>query len=33
MSVRGVEGARYRLRRKFNLAEGDDLAAFLIDFR
>ena len=33
MSVRGVEGARYRLLRKFNLAEGDDLAAFLIDFR
>ncbi|MBO1364421.1 two component regulator propeller [Prevotella sp. A2931] len=33
MSVRGVEGARYRLRKKFNLAEGADLAAFLIDFK
>ncbi len=33
LSIRGVEGARYRLRKKLNLKEGDDLAAFLIDFK
>ena len=32
LSVRGVEGARYRLRKKFNLAEGQSLIDFLIDF-
>ena len=30
LSVRGVEGARYRLRKKFNLPEGTDLVDFLI---
>ena len=30
LSVRGVEGARYRLRKKFNLTEGTDLIEFLI---
>ncbi len=33
LSIRGVEGARYRLRKKLDLKEGDDLAAFLIDFK
>lgn len=32
ISIRGVEGARYRLRKKLGLKEGDDLASFLIDF-
>lgn len=33
LSVRGVEGARYRLRKKLNLQEGTDLSTFLIDFK
>lgn len=33
LSVRGVESARYRLRKKLQLEEGEDLAAFLIDFK
>lgn len=32
LSVRGVESARYRLRRKFNLDEGQNLVDFLIHF-
>lgn len=32
LSVRGVEGARYRLRKKFNLSEGQNLIDFLINF-
>ena len=32
LSVRGVEGARYRLRKKFNLPEGQNLIDFLINF-
>jgi ligand-binding sensor domain-containing protein/DNA-binding CsgD family transcriptional regulator len=32
LSVRGVEGARYRLRKKFNLHEGSDLVDFLINY-
>ena len=33
LSVRGVEGARYRLRKKLQLKESDDLVAFLVDFK
>ncbi len=33
LSVRGVEGARYRLRKKLQLKENDDLVAFLVDFK
>ena len=33
LSVRGVEGARYRLRKKFGLKENDDLVSFLVDFK
>lgn len=33
LSVRGVEGARYRLRKKLGLSENQDLVAFLIDFK
>jgi DNA-binding CsgD family transcriptional regulator len=33
LSIRGVEGARYRLRKKLNLQEGTDLSTFLIDFK
>lgn len=33
LSVRGVEGARYRLRKKLRLSENQDLVAFLIDFK
>ncbi len=33
LSVRGVEGARYRLRKKLLLKENDDLVAFLVDFK
>ena len=32
LSVRGVEGARYRLRRKLDLPEGTNLVEFLIHF-
>lgn len=32
LSVRGVEGARYRLRKKLNLPEGDNLVDFLINY-
>lgn len=32
ISVRGVEISRYRLRRKLNLGEGDNLAEFLQKF-
>ena len=32
LSVRGVEGARYRLRKKLDLPEGANLIDFLIDF-
>ena len=32
LSVRGVEGARYRLRKKLNLPEGADLVDFLINY-
>ncbi|MDO4510869.1 MAG: hypothetical protein Q4B68_03505 [Bacteroidales bacterium] len=33
LSVRGVEGARYRLRKKFNLEEGQSLLDFLLSFQ
>ncbi len=33
LSIRGVETARYRLRKKFNLAPEDKLVQFLIDFK
>ena len=33
LSVRGVEGARYRLRKKLGLADGDNLVDFLINFK
>lgn len=33
ISVRGVEAARYRLRRKFSLAQEDSLTDFLINFK
>ncbi len=33
LSVRGVEDARYRLRKKLRLKENDDLVAFLVDFK
>ncbi len=32
LTVRGVEAARYRLRKKFNLAEKQSLVQFLIDY-
>ena len=32
LSVRGVEGARYRLRKKLNLPENTNLVDFLIAF-
>ena len=32
LSVRGVEGARYRLRKKLQLEDGQNLIDFLIDF-
>ncbi|MDD4514401.1 triple tyrosine motif-containing protein [Massilibacteroides sp.] len=32
LSVRGVEAARYRLRKKLNLTEGESLTSFLITF-
>ena len=32
LSVRGVEGARYRLRKKLNLPEGENLIDFMITF-
>ena len=33
LTVRGVEGARYRLRKKLNLSESASITEFLIDFR
>lgn len=33
MTVRGVEGARYRLRHKFGLAGNESIVQFLIDFK
>ncbi|MDR1402288.1 MAG: hypothetical protein LBJ60_01120 [Tannerellaceae bacterium] len=33
LSVRGVEGARYRLRRKLSLPEGENLIDFMITFK
>lgn len=33
LSIRGVEAARYRLRKKLALEEGDDLVAFMINFK
>lgn len=33
LTVRGVEGARYRLRKKLRIAEGQNLTEFLIDFK
>ena len=33
LTVRGVEGARHRLRKKLNLAEGANITEFLIDFQ
>ena len=32
LSVRGVEAARYRLRKKLNLPEGQSLVDFMIQF-
>lgn len=32
LSVRGIEAARYRLRKKLNLQEGDNLVDFMIKF-
>lgn len=33
LSIRGVETARYRLRKKFNLGPDDKLVQFLIEFK
>jgi Response regulator containing a CheY-like receiver domain and an HTH DNA-binding domain len=33
LSVRGIESARYRLRKKFNLSEDQSLTDFLLRFR
>lgn len=33
ISVRGVDGARYRLRKKFDIPQDDSLADFLIGFK
>ena len=33
LSIRGVDAARYRLRKKFNLAPEDSLTAFMISFK
>ena len=33
LTIRGVEAARYRLRRKLELPEGTSLVDFLIDFK
>ena len=33
LSIRGVDAARYRLRKKFNLAPEDSLTAFMINFK
>ena len=33
LTVRGVEGARHRLRKKLNLSEGASITEFLIDFQ
>lgn len=32
LTIRGVEGARFRLRKKLNIPEGEGLTEFLIDF-
>ena len=32
LSVRGIEAARYRLRKKLNLPEGQSLVDFMIQF-
>jgi len=31
--VRGVDAARYRLRKKFNLSQEDSLTDFMINFK
>ena len=33
LTIRGVEAARYRLRRKLQLPEGSSLVDFFIDFK
>ena len=33
ISVRGVDAARYRLRKKFNLSQEDSLTDFMINFK
>lgn len=33
LTIRGVEAARYRLRKKLNLSEEDNLVSFMIDFK
>ena len=33
LSIRGVDAARYRLRKKFNLTPEDSLTAFMISFK
>ncbi|MFR5270277.1 MAG: helix-turn-helix transcriptional regulator [Hoylesella buccalis] len=33
LTIRGVEGARFRLRKKLNIPEGEGLTEFLIDFK
>ena len=33
ISIRGVDAARYRLRKKFNLASEDSLTDFMINFK
>lgn len=33
ISIRGVDAARYRLRKKFNLAQEDSLTDFMINFK
>ena len=33
ISVRGVDAARYRLRKKFNLSQEDSLTEFMINFK
>jgi DNA-binding CsgD family transcriptional regulator len=32
ISIRGVENKRYRLRKKMNLEEDDNLTNFMIDY-
>lgn len=33
LTIRGVEAARYRLRKKLNLSEEENLVSFMIDFK